>query len=75
MKKAIAVIAAAVLSLTLFAGCGEHEEIVNKPITYESLMAKFEGEPERNVTLKILDNDTAVEEGYFDELIAAFNAE
>ena len=73
MKKAIAVLAAATLCLTLFSACGGGG--TGSSVSYEELMAKFEGEPEQNVTLKILDNDTAVDEGYFDELIAAFNAE
>lgn len=34
---------------------------------------KFTGELERNVTLRILENDTAKETGYFRELLAAFN--
>lgn len=35
---------------------------------------KFTGELERNVTIRILENDTAKEMGYLDELINAFNA-
>ncbi len=34
---------------------------------------KFTGELERNVTLRILENDTAKETGYFRELLDAFN--
>ena len=36
---------------------------------------RFTGVLEENVTLRILDNDTAKETGYLDELLAAFNAE
>ena len=36
---------------------------------------KFTGELERNVTLRILENDTAKEQGYLQELLDAFNAE
>lgn len=36
---------------------------------------KFTGELERNVTLRILENDTAKEQGYLKELLDAFNAE
>lgn len=36
---------------------------------------KFTGELERNVTLHILENDTAKEQGYLKELLDAFNAE
>ena len=35
---------------------------------------KFNGELERNVTLRILENDTAKEKDYFQELLDAFNA-
>ena len=35
---------------------------------------KFTGELERNITLRILENDTAIKQGYFKELIDAFNA-
>lgn len=35
---------------------------------------RFTGVLERNVTLQILDNDTAKETGYLDELLSAFNA-
>ena len=34
---------------------------------------KFTGEIERNATLHILENDTAKELGYLDQLISAFN--
>lgn len=36
---------------------------------------KFTGEIERNITLRILENDTAKEQGYLKELLDAFNAE
>lgn len=35
---------------------------------------KFDGELERNVTIRVLENDTAISQGYFDELLDAFNA-
>ena len=34
---------------------------------------KFTGELERNVKLRVLENDTAKEMGYLDELLDAFN--
>ncbi len=34
---------------------------------------KFTGELERNVTLRILENDTAIKQGYLKELLDAFN--
>lgn len=33
----------------------------------------YSGELERNVTIRVLENDTAIEQGYFQELIDAFN--
>ena len=33
----------------------------------------FTGELEQNVTIQVLENDTAIEKGYLDELIQAFN--
>ena len=36
---------------------------------------KFTGELERGVTLRILENDTAKEQGYLKELLDSFNAE
>lgn len=36
---------------------------------------KFTGELERNVTLRILENDTAKEQGYLKEMLDAFNAQ
>ncbi len=35
---------------------------------------KFTGEIERGATLRILENDTAKEQGYLKELLDAFNA-
>ncbi|MDO4564269.1 MAG: extracellular solute-binding protein [Clostridia bacterium] len=37
--------------------------------------AQFTGELERNVVIRILENDTAKEQGYLQELLDAFNAE
>ena len=33
----------------------------------------FDGKLEENVTIRVLENDTAISKGYFDELITAFN--
>ncbi|MCW0929492.1 sugar ABC transporter substrate-binding protein [Streptococcus anginosus] len=35
----------------------------------------FNGKLEKNVTIKVLENDTAISKGYFSELIKAFNEE
>ena len=39
------------------------------------LSAIYSGELEKNVTIRVLENDTAIGEGYFQELIDAFNDE
>ncbi|MDE6442615.1 MAG: extracellular solute-binding protein [Clostridia bacterium] len=36
---------------------------------------KFTGEIERGATIRVLENDTAIKQGYFSELIDAFNSE
>ncbi len=38
-----------------------------------ALTSIYSGELEQNVTIRVLENDTAIEQGYFAELIAAFN--
>ncbi len=67
-----------VLSIAMFSlllsGC------VNKTQTTtssggDSVFSKFNGQLERNVELKVLENDTAIKMGYFDEMIQAFNKE
>lgn len=52
----------------LLVGCkkgGDTPETEGSPL--------FQGELERNVTIRVLENDTAIERGYFKELIEAFN--
>ena len=71
MKKAIALFLAhaVVLAalLTTFGVLGLQRE-------EQEAQERFTGELERGVTLQILDNDTAKETGYLDELLSAFNA-
>ncbi len=74
MKKLLCVLLAVTLTAAFLVGCTRGSGS-NTTFTYEQLMAKFEGEPENNVTIKVLDNDTAVDEGYFKQLVDAFNAE
>ncbi len=75
MKKLICVL----LVLLLLAGCapagednttaaaGDHSAL------YDQVMARFDGELEQGAVIQVLENDTAVELGYVDALIAAFN--
>ncbi|MED9903462.1 MAG: extracellular solute-binding protein [Lachnospiraceae bacterium] len=65
----------AILGAGSLTGCGEKESIADAGTTGEAanLSAIYSGELERNVTIRVLENDTAIEQGYFDELINAFN--
>lgn len=45
------------------------------PTADDPLFSKFTGELEQNVTLHVLENDTAKSLGYLDELLYAFNKE
>ena len=67
------------MSVTMF-GCGNNNNsssINNSSLDEASnpVYKKFYGELERNVTIKVLENDTAIKMGYFDELLEAFNEE
>lgn len=46
-----------------------------KPGATETGSTKFTGVLEQNAVLRILENDTAIKQGYLDELLAAFNEE
>ncbi len=71
-KKAIfALCAHLALIITIITVCG-FMGTANKHDGDQSSQ-KFTGELERNVTLRILENDTAKEQGYLDSLLKAFN--
>ncbi len=72
MKKLISVL----LVLLLLAGCTPREETtggVEVSDLYGQVMARFDGELEQGAVIQVLENDTAVELGYVDALIEAFN--
>lgn len=74
MRKRIALLMAAVCSLAMLTGCGgEGGNDTQEPQQGTTGSPVFNGELERNVTIQVLENDTAIAQGYFDELIAAFN--
>ncbi|HPF54550.1 MAG TPA: extracellular solute-binding protein [Clostridia bacterium] len=89
MKKTIAILLCALLIAGLF-GCGGNDtkEPVSDDVTvseapaaeseyselYTQVMARFDGQLEEGAVLKVLENDTAIELGYVDQLIEAFNA-
>ena len=77
MKKTISLLLALTLLLTLLVGCSGSETEDTKPdqsALYEQVMARFDGNLEQGAVVKVLENDTAVELGYVDALIDAFNA-
>ena len=77
MKRKIFVIVMMAMMLTQqLCSCGSAAKEDNGASGRESASALdniFTGELEKNVTIQVLENDTAIEKGYFDELIAAFN--
>lgn len=73
MKKHLSLLLALTL---LLSGCGGKETTGadgSHTDLYASVMARFDGEPEEGAVVKVLENDTAVELGYVDALIGAFN--
>lgn len=76
MKKWMALILALAVTLTLLTGCVGGEEEGDGPDTsdlYGQVMSRFTGELEQGAVVKVLENDTAIELGYVDQLIADFN--
>ncbi len=76
MRKLISIWIVFVMMLSLFSGCSGEENPgsgVEVSDLYEQVMARFDGELEQGVVIKVLENDTAVELGYVDALIDAFN--
>lgn len=62
-----------VLCAGILAGCGEKEQNASGSAAAADLSAIYSGELERDVTIRVLENDTVIEQGYFQELIDAFN--
>lgn len=69
MKKIFGVILSLVICFGCFAACGR----VDTEVDYDALLAKFDGELEQNVTIRVLENDMARKSGYFKILLDAFN--
>ncbi len=74
MKRIISLLLTLVLVAT-FAGCDRRDPgpDIDTSKLYEQVMARFNGKLEQGAVVKVLENDTAVELGYVDALIAAFN--
>jgi arabinogalactan oligomer/maltooligosaccharide transport system substrate-binding protein len=76
MKRKCAVVMAMVMGLSLLAGCGgDTGEQKDTGSSSSAVSGVFNGELEENVTIRVLENDTAISKGYFQELIDAFNEE
>ena len=75
MKKLISLMLVLALMLALFAGCQDNEPggNVNTSELYKQVMARFDGKLEQGAVVQVLETDTAVELGYVDALIEAFN--
>lgn len=86
-KKSIALLLIAALSIGTLTGCGANKENTQTAGSSQGASAEvneagtsvasavFNGELETNVTIRVLENDTAISKGYFAELIEAFNEE
>ena len=73
-KKIVAVMLLACLCLTGTA-CGSKSGQAKNAEASGAASPKFDGKLEKNVTIQVLENDTAISKGYFQELIDAFNKE
>lgn len=75
MKRFLCLVLVAVLSVGLLSGCTSKDPLDEKdtPAEDNALKSIYNGELERNVTLRVLENDTAIQQGYFKQLIDAFN--
>ena len=72
MKRIAALVMALALVFAL-AACGSGREEQQGGTANDGIMAKFSGELEQGAVVKVLENDTAVELGYVEALINAFN--
>lgn len=78
-RRGIAWMMAAVFAVGQLAGCGDASGVADGGVTEStggetsSGSSVFNGELEQNVTIQVLENDTAISKGYFQKLIDAFN--
>ncbi|XBG76892.1 hypothetical protein V4S31_07475 [Enterococcus cecorum] len=59
-------------SIFALSGCGQSDS-KTKASADSSNKEIFSGKIEKNKTIKVLENDTAISKGYFKEVLAAFN--
>jgi arabinogalactan oligomer/maltooligosaccharide transport system substrate-binding protein len=76
-KRLISGVLLAAMMFTSLAGCGAATDKKEDAKASKDTVtgAIFDGTLEENVTIRVLENDTAISKGYFQELIDAFNAE
>jgi arabinogalactan oligomer / maltooligosaccharide transport system substrate-binding protein len=78
-KQKIAWMLIALLAVGMLSGCGTTSDAADSEVTQSegktstSGSSVFTGELEENVTIQVLENDTAISKGYFEELINSFN--
>lgn len=85
MKRFMCSLLVGTMCLGLLSGCGQKKAEESSQGTKETetkagnasvdLSGIYSGELEQNITIRVLENDTAIAEGYFQELIDAFNEE
>lgn len=78
MKKSKFLFVLPIVALLSLASCQPSDDPGKDPNPTPSedlVFQKFTGELERNVTIKVVENDTAIKMGYLEELISAFNEE
>lgn len=74
MKRKSVMLLTVIMGISMLAGCGgQSGEKKNAQSSAQTVSGVFTGELEQNVTIQVLENDTAISKGYFDELIQAFN--
>lgn len=74
-KRKLASVMTAILCMGQLIGCGTETGTTQKESQKTSASGVFQGTLEENVTIQVLENDTAISKGYFKELIQAFNKE
>ena len=74
MKRKSVLFLTVMMGISMLAGCGgQSDKMASAESDGQTTNGVFTGELEKNVTIQVLENDTAISKGYFDELIKAFN--
>lgn len=82
MKRRISIVMAVCMVAGMLSGCGDTADETGGSAGGDTAGTQtvsgtgsgvFTGELEQGVTIRVLENDTAISKGYFDELLTAFN--